>query len=222
MNSCSNKDNSPKGIKIEWLDSLEGDFSFKDKWSYPPGVYLNRFGQLGFDGYYCAECDLMKDSTGRIYQDSLTAFYKIIDTTHQFHSIECDAWCYEYGGTDYIKVVRKTKDTLHCSTPFNVGTHCSLCFEIYEGMCLPGIDMRSVFANRTASGGSTVFPYTNGSIKMDKKLFQKGIMKAEFNINFKNTTDSLHDPAMFWKGRVYAPIEKENDLFKLLPFFRGF
>ena len=61
-------------ILIKWVENLAGDFSFIKKWSYPEGVYKNEYGQLSCDGLCPPEIDAMKDSTGRIYADSLRAF----------------------------------------------------------------------------------------------------------------------------------------------------
>ena len=88
--------NSTHKIKIEWTENLEGDFSFKEKWNYPEYVYKNRFGQLSCDGDCPIEIDRMKDESGKIYQDSLQAFYKVIDTTHIFHSLKSKNRMYEY------------------------------------------------------------------------------------------------------------------------------
>jgi len=41
-------------------------------------------------------------------------------------SIECEAWCYEWAGTNKIFAKQKSKDTIFCYTATNVATHCSL------------------------------------------------------------------------------------------------
>ena len=74
-------------IKMEWVEELEGDYSFAKAWDYPEGVYKNAHGQLSCDGFCPPATDAMKDSTGRIYKDSLPAFYALVDTTHRFHSL---------------------------------------------------------------------------------------------------------------------------------------
>jgi hypothetical protein len=89
-------------IKIQWIDNLDGDFDFRTKWSYSEGIYRNEFGQLSCDGFCPEGTESMKDSEGKIHPDSLTRFYQLVDTTHQFYSISCEAWCYEWGGTDFI------------------------------------------------------------------------------------------------------------------------
>jgi hypothetical protein len=74
-------------IAIQWTDHLDGDFSFKDNWSYPEGIYRNEFGQLSCDGLCPPEIYEMKDENGRIRDEQLTVFYQLVDTIHQYHSI---------------------------------------------------------------------------------------------------------------------------------------
>ncbi|MFW5775011.1 MAG: hypothetical protein ACOCW2_01870, partial [Chitinivibrionales bacterium] len=73
-------------IAIEWTNRLSGDFSFRRQWSYPEGVYRNRFGQLSCDGLCPDEAYALIDSTGKVNPDSIDRFYRIIDTAHQVHS----------------------------------------------------------------------------------------------------------------------------------------
>jgi hypothetical protein len=53
-----------KPIKIKWVNSLLGDFSFTNKWSYPLGVERKKDGKAGCaDGGFCPErCYSMLDS----------------------------------------------------------------------------------------------------------------------------------------------------------------
>ena len=41
----------PENIAVVWHKNVIGDFSFKDTWNYPEGVYLNQHGQLSCDGF---------------------------------------------------------------------------------------------------------------------------------------------------------------------------
>ena len=77
----------PGTVQITWVKELSGDFSFKDQWDYPEGVYINTFGQVSCDGFCPPETDAMTDENGRIFDDSLAAFYQLVDTTHLYHSI---------------------------------------------------------------------------------------------------------------------------------------
>jgi len=146
-------------ITIKWVDNLQGDFSFANNWSYPEGVYKNEFGQISCDGLCPDEIEVMKDSTGRIYEDSLHSFYEFIDTTHQMHSIQCDAWCYEWAGTDFIEVFRKSENSVNCFTMTGIDTHCSLNIEIIGDTCYVVIDLKSI-----EQGGDVNFYCTSGYI----------------------------------------------------------
>jgi len=190
-------------ITIKWVDHLSGDFSFTKKWSYPEGVFRNEYGQLSCDGLCPPEIDAMKDSTGRIYADSLRAFYEIIDTTHQSHTIQCEARCYEYNGTDFIEVNRLSKERFHCFTLTTISTNCSLNIDILRDSCYATIDLNSI-----EKSGSEIFYCTNGNITMDKNLLKKGIMKAVFSFNFENK-ENPKEP-IYWKGKVYARMNYES------------
>ncbi|MBN2612915.1 MAG: hypothetical protein JXB00_15270 [Bacteroidales bacterium] len=189
-------------IKIQWIANLKGDFNFRTKWSYPEGVFRNEFGQLSCDGFCPEGTESMKDSVGKIYADSLTRFYQLVDTTHQYHSISCDAWCYEWAGTDFITAKQTNKNHLTCSTHKNVGTHCSLIIEIINGTCIPRIELISI-----SSPGLKTYFCKNGFLKIDKNLLLKGIIKAEFNFDFINSDEPNRN--IFWKGKIYATIEKQ-------------
>jgi hypothetical protein len=76
-------------VKVTWMPRLNGDFSFRDQWSYPEGINVNEFGQLSCAGFCERESAAMMHSTGKIFVDSLAAFYAIVDTAHQFYSISC-------------------------------------------------------------------------------------------------------------------------------------
>ncbi len=154
----------PVVVNITWVDKVEGDFSFTDDWSYPMGVYKNQHGQVSCDGLCPPEIDKMKDSTGRIYDKYLKKFYKIIDTTHYYHSIKCEAHTYEFAGTDFITVWRAKGDTVKASTSCHVSTHASLDFKIIGSECIAVIDLNSI-----TNSGSAVFPCLGGYLKIERK-----------------------------------------------------
>ncbi len=189
-------------IVVQWMAQIPGNFSFRKHWSYLEGVVVKEDGRAGCgDGGLCPErCYDMMDSNGIVLKDSAKIFYELLDTSHQYYSIECEAWCYEWAGTDFIDVVRKGKDSVSCNTWCNIATHCSLKMEIIKDTCYAIIDLNSITPN-----GQSYFYCTGGTIRIDQKLWHKGIMKAEFNMTFKNTFDDKKP--MFWKGKLYAKIE---------------
>lgn len=197
--SCqSNRDNQ---IHIEWVNDLKGDFDFRTKWSYPEGIYRNQFGQLTCDGMCPEEIKSMMDNDGKINSDSLVRFYQLVDTTHQYHTISCEAWCYEWAGTDFIKAKQTNKNQIVCSPVMNSGTHCSLIIDIKDDICVPRIELMSI-----AAPGLKNYYCKGGFIRIDKNSWIKGIIKAQFTFDFNNTDDPEQE--MFWKGKIYTTIEE--------------
>jgi hypothetical protein len=190
-------------ISIKWVDNLTGDFSFKDNWSYLEGIYRNEFGQLSCDGLCPPEIDEMKDENGKIYEDSLESFYKLVDTTHLFHSIESEAWTYEWAGTDYIIVERKNKDTVVCFTKNNAATHSCLHLIITKNTVTPTIIINSI----TSNSDTKTYTCKCGKMLIDKELWKQGILKARFDFEFYHNENSNK---MYWKGNIYAEIKDKK------------
>ncbi len=187
-------------IKIEWTENIEGDFSFKEKWSYEEGIYENSFGQLSCDGICPEEIDRMKDEYGKIYKDSLQAFYKIIDTTHIFHSLKSENRMYEYSGTNFIEFQKHENGIIKGKSMNNVSTHSNLILELQNDLCYAYVIFNSI-----RNLGENHFPLESGNIKIDKTLFENGIIKAEFDFKFENTLES--DKELFWNGKIYSEIK---------------
>jgi hypothetical protein len=188
-------------VKVAWKENFSGDFSFKDNWSYPEGVYKNEFGQLSCDGLCPPEIDRMKAKNGMIIKDSLKAFYQLVDTTHQFYSTQSDAWCYEWAGTNFAVAKKINEDKVICFTQNNAGTHSSLNLIILKNKCIPTIKLNSVsFPNETKT-----YTFKSGKIEIDNNLWNKGILKANFDFIFNHPEDPTK--SMFWKGKIYTKIE---------------
>lgn len=196
--SCNKEKDS---VKVEWTDQLRGDFSFTDKWSYDEGIFLNKYGQLICDGFCDDNSYKMLDKDGRIYLDSLHRYYQLVDTIRHYHTIESEAQCYEWVGTDFAYAYRKN-DTIKCYTACNVGTHSSLQMNFINGRCIPQIELNSV-----SPSGLQYFIGKNGNIKIDRTLFEKGILKAEFDFTFEDP-QNLQEP-LWWKGKIQTKIINE-------------
>ncbi len=173
---------NPDEIQVKWVENLSGNFSFKDNWSYPEGVYRNESGQLVCDGICPPE----------------------IDTTHLFHSIKSEAWANEWAGTDFIIVERVNKDTVIGFTQNNAGTHSRLNLVISPNTVKPTIIVNSV---TTLSYEEKIYNHKGGQMIIDKKHWEKGILKAVFDFEFYNDDNS--GKKMYWKGNIYAKIEKK-------------
>lgn len=196
--------NSDLKLEIEWMEKIEGDFKFIEKWSYPEGVYLNRFGQLSCDGICPIEIDDMKDDEGKIITDSLEAFYELIDTTHLFYSLESETSSYEFGEANFVRAIEKPNGQIWISSETNISTHSSLKIEIEESKFSAKIDFGSI----TPIGNHT-FKMKNGNLQIDKSFWEKGILKAKFNLSFEDTLNPKRD--LFWKGIIFKEIEKEKN-----------
>jgi len=199
--SCGTKN---EGIQIQWVDNLDGDFSFTEQWSYAENVFSNESGQLVCDGLCDEILDKMRDENGRIFDDSLTRYYQLLDTTHYYHKIASDADVPEWVGTDFAYAYR-AGDTIRCYTMCNVGTHSSLHLSVINDKCIPYVELNSV-----SPAGLQYFRAKNGYIRIDKIMMDKGILKAEFDFRFINPTDA--DNPMWWKGRIYTEIKKSEGI----------
>jgi len=201
------KTNSENKIKIEWVENLNGDFSFNEKWSYRDGIYRNKNDELRLDtGIISLEFEKtinrMKDETGEIYKDSLTKYYKIIDTTHIFHSIKSVANVYENTVYDHFEFKKMKNGEIKGETINNVSGYSHLHIKLENDYCYAWNDYKSIF-----DLGNHIFNLKSGRILIDKTLFQKGIIKAEFDFKFKNTLEKTKK--LSWKGKIYSKIKTE-------------
>ncbi len=167
------------------------------------GGYKNEYGQVSCDGFCPDKAESMKDSMEKIYPDSLASFYRLIDTTHQYHSAWCKSDCFEFGDANYIEVQKKSKDTVVCYTMCNASTHCSLRMVIVKDYCFAKVQLRSVSDGRNYQTPKA-FSATVGIMVIDKTLWEKGILKASFNFYL---TSQSHIRKINWQGKAYKKIE---------------
>ena len=200
--SCKTSESSAsdRGNTIKWSQSLQGDFSFKDQWEYPEGIYKNSFGQLSCDGDCPEGADRMKDATGKIYEDSLQAFYKLVDTTHIAHSLKSETNVYEYFNTNVIEFQQLENGIIRGMSKNNASTHSTLVIEIQGNDYTAWVDYKSI-----GTSGTLHFPLEKATFQADPKLFEQGVVKAKFDFQFKNMVKP--GVPLFWKGLIYAPIE---------------
>ena len=115
------------------------------------------------------------------------------------HSLESEAWCYEYAGVSEITVKKLNKDSIECYTLANAATHSTLNFYIINDIVSnPRIELNSI------TDGKRTFFCNKALIKVDKKAMQRGILKAEFDMKFNHVENPKKQ--MFWKGKIYAKI----------------
>lgn len=188
----------------QWVDTLKGDFGFATRWSYPEGIFRNPFGQLDCDGLCPEAVERMRDSRGRIHTDSLHRFYLLVDTTRRYHSLACEAQCYEWGGSRFAAATQFGEDSTVCATEMNAATHCRLVIVIRNEAAAPRIELNSV----SSAAETTVYRCKSGFIRIDRNAWNKGFLKAEFDYLFDNTDQP--DQPLLWRGRIYTPIEKKS------------
>ncbi|NDV96689.1 hypothetical protein D0T84_17470 [Dysgonomonas sp. 521] len=200
--SCGTKN---EGIQVQFVEVLQGDFSFAEEWSYPENVFMNSFGQLVCDGLCDDALYRMIDKDGRIFEDSLSRYYQFLDTTRYYHTMASEAQCYEWMGTDYA-IAYQSGDSVRCYTMCNAGTHSSLVLSIIGDRCTPRIELNSV-AN---PGVLHYYEVKSGSIKIDEQMWRKRILKAEFDFSFTDT-DRPEEP-MWWQGKIYTEIKPDGEV----------
>jgi len=203
--SCSSLNKHEEGSKsfaVKWVDSIIGDFSFNKNWSYPLGVEMKKDGNAGCaDGGFCPErCYSMLDKDGIVLIDSAEIFYQLLDTTHEYYSLDSEAWSYEWAGTNFIDCTRLGLDSVICFTRTNIGTHCWLQILIVKDEFYATLHLNSI-----VQGMDTVFYCTDGLINIDSNLWKKNILKSDFNFNFGQATP-MHK-AQYWKGKTYSIIQ---------------
>ena len=189
-------------ILITWQNTIPGNFSFTRKWDYPDGIARLPTGKPGCaDGGFCdPRAQAMQGKGGYVPKDSLAVFYSLIDTTHRHYSIEGQAQCYEYAGTNYINSNRSLTGVITASTEQNTATHCSLELLFAGDSCLPEIYLNSIV------GANQMHRYyaNGGSIQIDSNAWEKDILKATFNFTFTNTDEP--EKPIYWRGKIYTPI----------------
>lgn len=186
---------------IEWKDLSQENFTFAKEWDYPEGVYKNQFGQLSCDGICLPETDQMKDEDGKIYEDSLQAFYKLVDTTHIYSKMQSKGTAIEFVDSPQITVKRIDKDTIEAFTNLSSATHSLLKIKIInDRYFVPTVELISV-----RNEDKLIYPCVEGTLEMDKTYWEKGIMKANFSFLF---FDEQHpDKPIEWKGKILSEIK---------------
>ncbi len=190
-----------KSIPIDWTDELNSDFAFTENWSYPEGVYTNAFGQLSCDGLCPEGTEQMKDENGKIFNDSLQAFYGLVDTTHRTYSLHAEAWTYEWAGSNFMSFKQLPDNSILGQSECTTATHSSLQIKITNNSVNAWIEYNSIVGSTQLE----IFPLKSGEIKIDPVAFDQGIVKAEFDFIFDNTLNP--EKKMFWKGLIYSQIK---------------
>ncbi len=190
-------------VKVEYTDLSHLDFSFAQDWNYPEWVYVNCYGQVSCDGWCPERTWSMKDSTGKIFQDSLAVFYSLVDTAHQHYTLYGEANMYEYAGTDYMDC-RMSGDSIYAETRMGIATHSYLEIVIFGGWCGGVVNFISI-----TDIPPTSFELVSGFFRLDTNALANGILKGQFHFQFYNHLNPRNE--LWWKGVILSPIKHEED-----------
>ncbi len=189
-------------VKVDFINQLHGDFSFAQNWSYPLGVERKEDGKAGCaDGGFCPErCYNMLDSNGIVLKDSATLFYRLLDTSHLYHTLLCEANAYEFAGADYFHVYKDSGKFFGFSET-GIATHSSLELDYRNGRLKAFVVLNSIMQ----SNGKQIFNATSGYLKIDRTYFNRDTLKAFFDFQFYNHLEPKNP--LWWKGWIYSPIQ---------------
>jgi len=194
------KAQAPARVPITWVKGFDKDFKFASTWHYADHIYRNAYGQLSCDGLCPPETEAMKDSTGRIYTDSLQSFYALVDTSHHYRSIECEARYREWAGAEEVAVRTDSSGALVVATQMGIGTHCSFRLHILGDSCMASVYLLSIIPKNDELAWAR-----SGFIRIDPALWKKGVLKAEFYFDFSRPGQKKQE-AYFWSGRIYTAL----------------
>lgn len=187
-----------KGIKLKitWVDSISGDFSFTDR--PVPKQNSLYFQTPESDSLFEARIAGMSNDDNLIINDSLEVFLSLVDTSRQYSIYSEQA---PYGGTEGVSYMFFSNDKLRITG--------------FSGSYF-GNSMNVIIENNTVSAWTVwdivnshgswkyVQPLAGGYINVDRALYKKGIIKAEFD--FLIGEDGF-DPE-HWKGLIYGEVHK--------------
>lgn len=198
-------------VDFRWVDSLDGDFSFTENWDYPEGVYVNQWGQLSCDGFCPMEIDKMKDDQGRLFDDSLSAFYSIVDTTHRYFTHEGIVRTYEYGECNHA-FAKVLNGKMHVQTEVNVSTHTSLHIVFDAEVKLETEFKIYLIYNSIRNTKPIVYLARSGDLEISKKMFKEGIVKMSFDLKFEDISNNPKFEQT-WNGKILVGLTSKQKFY---------
>lgn len=190
-------------VDFSWVSSIDDDFSFTEEWDYVEGIYINQWGQLSCDGFCPMEIDALKDEQGRIYDDSLTKFYSIIDTTHYYFTHQGTVRAYEFGECNYAYVT-EVDGIIYLETEVNIATHTSLQIEFFPD---PGskIPFRAyLYYNSIGNMRPKNYDVTHGTVEISSEAIRNGFIQMRFDLEFE--LDENDTEPQTWKGKIIVEL----------------
>lgn len=185
-----------KGIKLKitWVDSIHGDFSFTEI-PYEKTDFLHlSFPTIEEDSLFKARIARMRNDDNQIIQDSMETYLSLVDTSlhYSIYSEEVP-----YGGTQGTALMSfsQIKSTISGVYGDIFGNSMNI---VIENNTVSAWTVWNVINSQGA--WNSVQPLAGGYINIDRNLYKKGIIKAEFDFSFESTQN--------WKGLLYSKVHK--------------
>ena len=184
-------------IPLSWFTDLKGDYSFASKWEFSRDIKINDFNQI-----ICEPCSprtsKMLDRRQKIIADSMVVFYKEIDSSKHYYSLESRCTAENWEETNFISVRKYGDFIIEGNVLNNENNSFSLFFRIKNDFVTSWIYCKS------ENGESSILSLKEGKFFIDKIAFDKGILKAKFSFVYNNPKNSLK--ALYWSGKMYSKI----------------
>ena len=200
-------------ININWMDNLDGDFSFKDKWQYSEETFSSIIKAeslyvLGGDDDLIELCKKWETKEKELEENNNITHYPYTLTT----SGESEQF-------DFMLAEQINNNTVECQssgkTVINGSGIASLNLNIVENVCYPLIGFTkydtSPFLQRKNLVKQSlfpppfeiIFPCKGGNITIDKTCWDGGWLKASFSFIFND----LDSGSFTLSGKIFTPIQ---------------
>lgn len=197
--SFSDGDKEIEKVQLQFVDNLNGDFSFTSNWSYAENIFISQpHGELVCDGWCPEEVESMRLQDGRIDPKQRDTYYELVDTSHRFHSFQGNSDAYEYDDCHFIRCERKDENQFELISEVGVSIHSSLIIRINNQKCEPLIHYNSI-----RNIPEKFYSCTGGWITISKDHFEKNIFRAQFHFTF---WDPESEKELKWEGKIHTEI----------------
>ena len=173
-------------------------------WEYQEGIFTNKWGQLSCDGFCPREIDLMKNDQGRIFDDSLTAFYSYIDTTHRHFTLERSNEPYEYGQAHYM-ITEKRDGKLFLRSEMNLALNTSIHIE-FDPSPENSFKLKTYLIYYSLSDQPPrTFNLLSGQVEFCEQAYNEGFLQLKFDLNFE-TEQWSKEKFQNWNGKIFIAL----------------
>jgi len=194
--SIQKREDTGVSIQISWFSELKGDFTFANEWEYAPNIEENEFDQI-----ICTECPSrakkMINRNGRIIADSLSAYYKLVDSTRHYRNLQARCTAYDWTEAKTIYVRKYGDFILEGHTENDSTSNSRIFFRIKDNLLTAWIFYKK-------NGVTKIYPMTGGKFFADSREFAQGTLKATFSFTFLNENNSIK--ALYFSGKMLAKI----------------